>query len=318
MSIYRTKRQEAHKAGPERPDIRAEERLLALLRKNAGVDYAPNRDPVYALSDGFSCVFDLVGTQSAQILAGKAPKEPQKTDMRELVENDEQGSLRRFASYAFQSGRMAGAVLRGQGEMMLYACMERAAGRGLPRTESRRRIDSLADERPVPQSSVRVRFGGDAHAAVAVTLRATAAATRALSAVQKSALALEGQGVNTLRETFPFLFTEEDRALVEALSEKRRRMWNASSEEIRIVDRALVRARALLQKKEQRKRDFLTKLESMLANARAAESLFARMEAEFSQNSDEGFTDISQSPDPETEITENVGTKAGNTANRGE
>lgn len=317
MSLYREARRRIRP--PEQEESpRAQERFLALLRRSAGVDYAPGRDPVYALSEGFSQVFDLVGKQSALLLAGKKPDLADGTSMRPLVEEGEQDSLRRFASYAFQSGRMAGAVLRGQGEMMLHACLRRAAGRGLPQTEARRRLDSLADERPVPQSTARVRFGGDEHSAIAVTLRATTAATRALAAVQKSAKTLEGQGVSTLREAFPFLFTQEDRALIAALSEKRRNMGQASPEEVRAVDRALVRARAVLQKKEQRRRDFLAKLESMLANARAAERLFAQMETDSLQDPHETFAEAPNSPDAEEKNAENAGGKAGKTENRGE
>ena len=127
MSLYREARRRIRP--PEQEESpRAQERFLALLRSSAGVDYAPNRDPVYALSEGFSQVFDLVGKQSALLLAGKKPDLAAGTSMRPLVEVGEQDSLRRFASYAFQSGRMAGAVRRGQGEMMLHACLRRAAG----------------------------------------------------------------------------------------------------------------------------------------------------------------------------------------------
>ena len=317
LSLYREARRRIRP--PEQEEsTRTQERFLALLRRSAGVDYAPGRDPVYALSEGFSQVFDWVGMQSARLRMGKAADPAAGTSMRPLVEDDAQGALRRFASYAFQSGRMAGAVLRGQGEMMLHACLRRAAGRGLPQTEVRRRLDSLADERPVPQSAARVRFGEDEHSAIAVTLRATTAATRALAAVQKSAKTLEGQGVSTMREAFPFLFTQEDRALIAALSEKRRNMGQASREEVRAVDRALVRARAVLQKKEQRRGDFLTKLESMLANARAAERLFAQMEAESLQNWRKPLTETRIPPDSEGEDVENVGAKAGKAASRGE
>ena len=304
MSLYREKRRRDR---PRQSGEQAEtQRLYQAICRSAATEHAPRTDPVYALSAGFAQVFDLVGRQRAAERMGRETSAPRGADMRPYVRGEEEGFLQRYAAYAFRGGEMAGAILRGRGEMMLFACLRRAGGRGFPQTEARRRLDELADERPAPQSGVRARFNADERSAVAVTMQATAAATRALSGLYRAALLLEGQGVHTLREAFPFLFMEEDRRLVAALSEKRRALPPGSAQG-RLVDRALQKARAVLQKKRQMRQEFLTRLERMLSSARAAEALFAAMLRE----DEPGESAAALPPDEGEPKTSDAGTKAG-------
>lgn len=114
---------------------------------------------------------------------------------------------------------------------------------------------------------------------MALVTKATSTASQVLMLVRRAAARLDGLDNRTLRELFPFLFEEEDLALIHDLQAKRRQLQRGGASagaESRAVNAALDKAQAVLAKKRQARRQFLTKLDTMLANARAAERLFAR------------------------------------------
>ena len=77
---------------------------------------------------------------------------------------------------------------------------------------------------------------------------------------------------------------------------------------------SLDKAQAVLAKKRQARRQFLTKLDTMLANARAAERLFAEQWPQASQALETDVTQTPQTPEDAQENQKNVGQRAGNAA----
>lgn len=257
---------------------RAQEQFYALLRANAGAGSYRRKDPVYALAESFAQTFDLMGRQRVRAAAGLEPGQLQGVNMLPYIADDNGRYLRRFSQYAFQNGRLAGAILQGRGELALHVCIRRAAGlAGLTGTEVRRKIDKTADHRRVAQTEDWVHFGGDPHAAVALVAGVTRSASQLLREIRKAGDQLEGAQVTTLREVFPFLYEDEDRELIEQLSRKQRQMQldgKAEGAQYRAVCAALDKARAMLSKKRQMRAEFLNRLDVMLYNARQAEELF--------------------------------------------
>lgn len=134
-------------------------------RKNIDTEYelpaAPyglkHVDPVYMLTDGFSKRFDAVGTERARQMAGNS-EQFQRTDRensstggglgsrkvndRESTvaadsqrESDECPFADKFSSYAFRGGKLANAVMAGQGRQVFTVCLSRALGRSFHGSE---------------------------------------------------------------------------------------------------------------------------------------------------------------------------------------
>lgn len=262
-------------------ESQAQEHFFKIMRANAGAGSYACKDPVYALSESFSQTFDLVGKQAARMVMGAPVQQmdQQDTDMSSYIANDTSQYLQRFTQYAFQNGRLAGAILQGQGRMALHACISRSAGMaGMTDTVMRRRVEANASRRKIQQGVGWVDFGADAHAAVALVADTTRTATQLLEDIRKASNQIEGKQVTTLREIFPFLFDQEDRELIAQLEERRRQMQSrgdVQSAQYRAVDASLNKARAVLQKKAQMRRAFLDRLDLMLESARAAERMYS-------------------------------------------
>lgn len=264
-----------------REESQAQEHFFKIMRANAGAGSYACKDPVYALSESFSQTFDLVGKQAARTAMGASVQQmdQQDTDMSSYIANDTSQYLQRFTQYAFQNGRLAGAILQGQGRMALHACISRSAGMaGMTDTVMRRKVEANASRRKIQQGVGWVDFGADAHAAVALVADTTRTAIQLLEDIRKASNQIEGKQVTTLREIFPFLFDQEDRELIAQLEERRRQMQfrgDVQSVQYRAVDASLNKARAVLQKKAQMRRAFLDRLDLMLESARAAERMYS-------------------------------------------
>lgn len=264
-----------------REESQAQEHFFKIMRANAGAGSYACKDPVYALSESFSQTFDLVGKQAARTAMGASVQQmdQQDTDMSSYIANDTSQYLQRFTQYAFQNGRLAGAILQGQGRMALHACISRSAGMaGMTDTVMRRKVEANASRRKIQQGVGWVDFGADAHAAVALVADTTRTAIQLLEDIRKASNQIEGKQVTTLREIFPFLFDQEDRELIAQLEERRRQMQfrgDVQSVQYRAVDGSLNKARAVLQKKAQMRRAFLDRLDLMLESARAAERMYS-------------------------------------------
>ena len=191
--------------------------------------------------------------------------------------------------------------------MALHACISRAAGlAGVTDTGVRRKVDKIASRRVIQQGEGWVHFGSDPHAAVALVANTTRTAVQLLEDIRKASVQIEGKQVSTLREIFPFLFDEEDRALIAQLEERRRQMQSlgdTQSAQYRAVSTSLDKARATLQKKAQMRKEFLSRLDHMLQSARTAERMFSdqafleEMERSLMQAEQPGENDDAEKPD---------------------
>lgn len=321
MSIYRTRsrtKQELHAVQDQPQDI-----IMERLRCNAGIGATQRRDPVFALSESFAQTFDLVGRQSVQQTVEGRAAAMRGASMLPWIADDGGQFLRRFSEHAFQNGRLAAAILQGQGTVALHACVERAQGwAGRTRTEQGRRIDQTAGRDQVPYTDDWVHAGGDVHAAVALVISATHTATQVLLTVQRAAEQLGEKQNLTLRELFPFLFEEEDQELIQRLRQKQRQMQkigDCQSTQYRAIVRALDKANAVLAKKRQMRREFLAKVETLLANARTAEQLFAQENMmEISRNLHKNFINNDERNEESEDIMGNDGEKAGDSARKSE
>ena len=280
MSIYRVRPHKKTEKYEGFSQNEKQEQWMSMVCRNAGVGAGHGRDPVYALCESFSQTFDFVGRQEVQRTVEGRAAALRGTSMLPWIADDGGEFLRRFSDQAFQNGRLAAAILQGQGNAALHACVRRARGAySLQSTEQRRRVDQTADRLRIPYTDDWVHVGGDVHAAVALVTAATRSATSVLTTIRRAAALLETKDNATLKELFPFLFEEEDLELIQSLRSKRDHFQNNGPER-RAIDRALDKATAVLHKKRQMRREFLAKTEKLMANAREAERLFSRLESE--------------------------------------
>ena len=256
-----------------------QEQTMQLLRANAGAAHRKSIDPVYALSESFAQTFDFVGKQRVQELVGDEYADVRGVSMYSRIRDDKGRFLRRFSEYSFRNGRLAAAILQGRGQLVLHTCIQRSAGMaGYIESETRRTVDKTFDHRYVNQTGGdMVHYAEDAHSALALVIDASKTASQALHTVLSTAKLLEGKEVESLKEIFPFLFDDEERKLAEKLGAQKRSMEDSGQREnaqYRAICTALDKTRGVISKKAQMKQQFLNKLETMLANAKAAEEIF--------------------------------------------
>lgn len=261
------------------PQAGIQEQALQLLRANAGAAHRRNLDPVYALSESYAQTFDFVGRQRVQETAGIRQADFTGTGMQDTVCNEESPYLRRFSEYAYRNGRLAAAILQGRGELVLNTCIRKSAGMSEgPVKDVQRRVDKSFDRRRIPQSGgAQVDFSGDVRSAINITLDASKTASQVLQSIYNAAALLDENEVASIKEIFPFLFDEEEHVLAQQLSRRKREMeegGNVEGVQYRAVCVSLDKTRSVLNKKAQMKNRFLSELEQMLANAKAAEEIF--------------------------------------------
>lgn len=267
-------------------------------------------DPVYALTNAFSKRFDALGKYYAGKMAQDnalekndsmqptSEKDSSETEKRALNDSPEYVHSRReldecqfadrFSSYAFRGGKLATAVMAGQGKQMFTVCLSRALGRSYQGGERQTKLLSgSAPERQVGNMSSSVRFNRDAQSAVSIVTDAVRGSSRLLELFEKLAddsgqltdTPLEMNKIDTLRMTMPFLRTTDDRAAIISCRERLRELENDASpgaaQTARLLRSALVKQTAVLNRKEEQKRSFLTILSEVSRNVREAEKLFS-------------------------------------------
>ena len=90
MSQYLSPLQRRKKVEKTAKEFSTQEQFLTLIRANAGARSYARKDPVYALSESFSQVFDLVGRQGAQAAMGLPVEQTEMrgTDMLPYIADD--------------------------------------------------------------------------------------------------------------------------------------------------------------------------------------------------------------------------------------
>lgn len=278
-------------------------------------------DPIGLLSQNYRNTFDLVGREKAAQLAGKERGEDRDAASaredtaganteRESVSEDsiaekrrrhdspqyshsgrqlaEGGFCDRFSENAFRGGKLAGAVLAGQGRNMFITCVDRALTVDKASNEKQRKLlGASAFSKKVGGKPASVMANRDVRSAVGIAVDAVQGASRVLDIFRGLAEDpgsfqedyLEMYGVHTLEKTYPFLRTDSDKALINKYKSRLKTLENDKSadaaQERQSISSALKKAEAILNKKEAEKRNFLTQLSKMQNNAREAEKLFS-------------------------------------------
>ncbi|MGN1340083.1 MAG: hypothetical protein ACI4WS_07310 [Oscillospiraceae bacterium] len=276
-------------------------------------------DPIELLSLNYRNTFDMVGKQHAAELSGRESGEMQRSGAESVYgesfrserregDNGLSGLRRRhdfpeyshsgrqlaegrfcdrFSDNAFRGGRLAGAVLEGQGRNMFITCVERALTVDKASNEKQRKLlGASAFGRKLDSQPASVMFNRDIKSAVGVAVDAIHGASRVFNvfkgladgtgALQSNPL--EMRGVDTIRSTYPFLSTDSDKALISRYKSRVRALEQENTPEAarekQSIESALKKAEAVLARKEAEKRKFLSQLTEMQSNAREAEKLF--------------------------------------------
>lgn len=329
---YVTKRR---KAADEAAETTSSARRT-LLGSVAGTETgAPLRsvDPVFQIASCFTERFDALGKQNAAKMSEATEKrlndceecrnitkQPGAEELRKQHDSPEYvhsaSELRdgnftdRFSEYAFRGGKLAASVMAGQGKQMFTVCLARALGKSMPLGERQKKI--LGDSRiemPVPNMSSDVTFNRDVSSAVGIVTDTMRGSTRILdlfrSLVEDSGQCvsdpLEMRRIGTLRQTMPFLDTERDKALMAQYRNRIRELEGESSPDsaatAKFLHSALSKQSAVLQRKIQQQREFLTVLNRISSNVAEAEKLFSS--DGFAESAAEEVSVLSQDDPPE-------------------
>ena len=267
-------------------------------------------DPVFQIASCFTERFDALGKQNAAKMSEVSEKrlndceecrnitkQPGAEELRKQHDSPEYvhsaSELRdgnftdRFSEYAFRSGKLAASVMAGQGKQMFTVCLARAIGKPMPFGERQKKL--LGESRirmPVPNMSSDVTFNRDVSSAVGIVTDTMRGSTRILdlfrSLVEDSGQCvcdpLEMRRIGTLRQTMPFLDTERDKALMAQYRNRIRELEGESSPDSAAIAKflrsALAKQGAVLQRKIQQQREFLTVLNRISSNVAEAEKLF--------------------------------------------
>ena len=226
----------------------------------------------------------------------------EKSDMSRMVSPSPYGGdrmfLSRFSEVAFNRGKMAGAVLRGTGKMMLFSCLKRTVGQSGPTDQRQRKLFEAGSQRrniagAAPDQVIFNR--GQVEGAVGLVVDVLRDARRVVDSMSKLAegknVLQEGSGAETLRKTYPFLSDTQEKGLLEDY--RKRLSGTQSPQEKEILQHAIVKTQALLDKKNQMKQRFITELRSV--SERAQEALAVFTQPGFS---DELFEQLTVQPEP--------------------
>lgn len=279
----------------------------------AGAD-AKNTNPAAQLTAYFTNTFDAVGRENAKKLAqnsagqqaaplgeqsveGAQAKKPTLEELRKKHDSEEyahsSGELEsgefadKFSTYAFSGGKLAAAVMAGQGKQMLTFCLAKSIGRPAPQGELQKRLLSQsAVSAAVPDKNAAVRFNRNACSAVGVVADTVKSSGRLLEIIRqvaqgdgdKSNNPLEMNGIDTLKKVLPFMDIKKDEQLLRMYKDRLKQFEGDNSQEglrtARVLLSAVERQAAVLQKKRQEQRNFLTVLGKITNNVNEAEKLF--------------------------------------------
>lgn len=281
-----------------------EQAVRGQLAWAAGTEFFQNRDPLYHVTESFQQTFDAMGQKHAMEAAGERPEwgprpeEPDRrtartgrrdgdtadlADSRSFYEEpraQDQDMVHRFSETAFQRGAMSGAVLRGTGRMMLFSCLKKTVGQSQPVKEQQRKLFGTASQlRSVPNAGTgQVMFNrGFTDSAVGLVVDTLRDARRTVTDLQEllqgglSQTEAGSYGADTLMRMYPFLDDSRERELLAQYRAQLDGLEAAGSGEKGILQNAISRTRALIDKKSQMKNEFINKLR--LIADRATEAL---------------------------------------------
>lgn len=295
------KRRRAAQARPPSKESGLEQAVRRQLAWAAGTESFQNRDPLYHVTESFQQTFDAMGQKHAREAAGEqrsreprpegpgrrtAPGNGDRADpasARSFYEEPEardQDMVRRFSETAFQRGALSGAVLQGTGRMMLFSCLKKTVGQSQPVKEQQRKLFGTASQlRNIPGAGTgQVMFNrGFTDSAVGLVVDTLRDARRAVADLQDllqgglSETEAGSYGADTLRRMYPFLDDSRERELLTQYCAQLDGLETSDSGEKGVLQNAISRTRALINKKTQMKTEFINKLR--LIADRATEAL---------------------------------------------
>ena len=309
-------------AAPSEGLARRQKQLGAQISRTSGTAVPCSHDPVYHMINSFTTQFDAVGRQRAAALGSERTEAehgseqtpgttaenrrsadtpmseerkrqlrrkhdfPMYRHSREQLEN---GSFAdRFASYAFNGGNMAAAVMAGQGKQMFTSCLKRALGRPMPDSPKQKSVlMQNAIENKVDGTEAKVVFNRHAQSAVGIVLDSIRGASTTLEVFRKLAnesgaikdTPMEHYNIETMKTVYPYLVTAKDKAQLSEYNSQLKALEGDNSpdgiQRRRTLEWARDRQKAMLERKAAEQRRLLTVLTSAQANVKAAEKLFS-------------------------------------------
>lgn len=264
----------------------------------AGTEYFQHRDPLFHVTESFQQTFDEMGRRHAREAAGEEfggePQTynqdrrpdwtggvPDPVSARGFYERpQDQDMILRFSETAFQRGTLSAAVLRGTGRMMLFSCLKKTAGQSQPVREQQRKLfEDASQTRNVPnKGTVQTVFNRSfTDSAVGLVVSALRDARRTVTDMQDllrgglGKTEAGGYRADTLAHMYPFLDDNRERKLLEGYYARLGGLEPLSAGEKGLLQNAVERTRALIDKKAQMKNEFINKLRFI--SERAAEAL---------------------------------------------
>ena len=279
-----------------------EKQVRQQIGQAAGTEYFQNRDPLYHVTENFQMTFDAMGQRHAAQLAkqegrwdqagrepaGETPdtaeQTPDKTSSRSFYDRtnrEEQEMLKRFSETSFQRGTMSAAVLRGSGQMMLFSCLKKTVGQNQPdKWQQRKLFEKISPHRNAPGHNpdrvvLNRGFTDSAVGLVVDTLRDARRVVDTMKLVATGGMKNESgmtglAGAGTLQKMYPFLDDSRERQLLEEYQAQLEGLEEGDPKRS-ILQNALNRTHALVQKKAQMKIEFINKLRFI--SDRATEAL---------------------------------------------
>ena len=298
------KRRRAAQARPPSKESGLEQAVRRQLAWAAGTESFQNRDPLYHVTESFQQTFDAMGQKHAREAAGEQqpreprPEAPNRQTAQEVPGNgdradpasarsfyeeprtQDQDMVRRFSETAFQRGVLSGAVMQGTGRMMLFSCLKKTVGQSQPVKEQQRKLFGTASQlRNIPGAGTgQVMFNrGFTDSAVGLVVDTLRDARRTVTDLQEllqgglSQTEAGSYGADTLRRMYPFLDDSRERELLTQYCAQLDGLETSDSGEKGVLQNAVSRTRALINKKTQMKTEFINKLR--LIADRATEAL---------------------------------------------
>lgn len=296
---------------PKREEPQAlEQTLKRQIAWASGTEYFQNRDPIYHMTESFQNTFDMMAAQKKgqtglfqtfmeaigpgltnsagkrlELDSEQAQGETQfleQSSMDNLFEpspkNTNERFVNRFSQTAFNRGTLAGAVIRGTGQMMLFSCLKRTVGQSQPKNFRQRKLfESSSMQRNVaghPPDKV-IYNKGAVDSAVGLVVDVLRDSRRVVDSftelLEGENVLPEGSGAETLQKMYPFLTDHRERAL---LTEYRDRLNTSDPGQREVLTRAIAKLEAVVDKKRQMKFRFMTYLRSLSDSASAALQVF--------------------------------------------
>lgn len=198
------------------------------------------------------------------------------------------GFVNRFSQTTFNRGVMAGAVMRGTGQMMLFSCLNRTVGQSQPKNFRQRLLfqSGASMQRNVagrPPDKV-IYNRGATDSAVGLVVDVLRDARRVVDSLAELAggdnvLPL-GSGAETLQKVYPFLTDSREQALLCKYKDMLAGLGDTPQTAGRrqVLQRAALKTEALIDRKRQMRLRFMQHLRYLSDSAASAATVFNQEE----------------------------------------